>query len=276
MRMPPPGACDAHIHIIGPFDRFPLNDDRSYTPVESPVEEWQGVMKVLGIDRAVIVHPSCHGMKLEVTIDALAKMGKRARGVAVVKPDVSDEELDRLHAAGFRGVRVVTLVRGGVSPEALAGLSRRIARLGWHAQLLIDGRRDMEALVPILRELPVPYVIDTMGNFGPDGIDHPGFKALLKLMESGDCWSKLIGPERRTKLGPPYADITPFAKALIDVRPDRLVWGTDWPHIKNNAPFEVPNDADLLEWIYSMDLGEKIEQAILVENPAKLYEFDPL
>ena len=272
----PPGACDSHLHVFGPYDRFPLNADRSYTPPEATIEPFREVMKTLGTQRAVIVHGSAHGLDIRATIHGVEALGKDGRGVAVLAPTVTDAELDRLHAIGFRGTRVVTKVRGGVDPGASQTLARRIARLGWHLQFLIDGPSELEDLAPRLRELPVPYVIDSIGSFTPDhGLNHPAFKVFLKLLESGDCWVKLIGAERRTRTGAPFADMAPLARAVIDARPDRVVWGTDWPHVMAFS-YPVPNDADLLDWLLQIDVSDATRKAILVDNPIALYGFDPV
>jgi predicted TIM-barrel fold metal-dependent hydrolase len=194
----------------------------------------------------------------------------------VLTPSVSDAELDRLNAVGFRGTRVSTKTRGSVDPSAVQPLAHRIARVGWHLQLLIDGPTEMEDLAPRLRDLPVPYVIDAIGGFRPeDGVDHPGFKVLRKLLETGDCWVKLTGAERRSHGGPPFADMASLAGALVDTRPDRIVWGTDWPH-PMAWTYPIPNDADLLDWLLQMDVSDATRHAILVDNPVKLYGFDPV
>lgn len=271
----PPGACDSHLHVFGPYTLFPLNDDRSYTPPEAPLEAYQTVMTTLGLQRAVIVHGSAHGLDLRATVHAVEALGKNGRGVAVLPTTVTDAELDRLNASGIRGTRLVTKVRGGVDPGASQALAKRIARLGWHLQLLIDGPMEMELIAPLLRDLPVPFVIDSIGGFRPqDGVDHPGFKLLRRLLETGNGWVKLIGPERRTRTGAPaFADMSPLARAVIDTRPDRVLWGTDWPHVMAWS-YPVPNDADLLDWLLQMDTSDAQRQAILVDNPVALYGFD--
>jgi predicted TIM-barrel fold metal-dependent hydrolase len=238
-------------------------------------------MRTLGLERAVIVHGSAHGLDIRATIHGVEALGANGRGVAVLTPSVSDAELDRLNAVGFRGTRVVTntKVRGGVDLGAAKPLAHRIARLGWHLQLLIDGPTEMEDLAPRLRDLPVPYVIDAIGCFLPeDGVDHPGFKVLCRLLETGDCWVKLIEAKRRhggPPFGPPFADMASLARAVIDTRPDRIVWGTDWPH-PMAWTYPMPNDADLLDWLLQMDVSDATRHAILVDNPVKLYGFDPV
>ena len=272
----PPGACDSHIHVFGPYDRFPLNADRSYTPPEAPLDAYREMMKVMGLDRVVIVHGSAHGLMLEATIDAVQRLGPRGRGIAVASPDISDAELDRLHAAGFRGLRVVSVVRGGVAADEAPRLARRIERLGWHLQFLINGPAELEALAPELLKLPVPFVIDSFGRFRPEhGLQHPGFRALLKLLETGRCWVKFTGLERRTHEGSPYADVAPIGQALITARPDRIVWGSDWPHVMA-FDHPVPKDSDLLDWLMGLDVSDQVKADILVQNPERLYGFDPV
>ena len=271
----PLGACDSHLHVFGPYGLFPLNDDRSYTPPEAPLAAYQSVMRTLGLQRAAIVHGSAHGLDIRATVHAVEALGKNGRGVAVLPPTVKHVELDRLNNSGIRGTRVVTKVRGGVDPGASQALAKRIARLGWHLQLLIDGPTEMESIAPLLRELPVPFVIDAIGGFRPqDGVNHPGFKVLLKLLESGRGWVKLIGAERRTRTGAPaFADVSPLARAVIETRPDRVLWGTDWPHVMAWT-YPVPDDADLLDGLLQMDASDAQRQAILVDNPVALYGFD--
>lgn len=272
----PPGSCDSHIHVFGPYDRFPLNADRSYTPPQAPLDSYLEVMRVLGIDRVVVVHGSAHGLMLDATVDAVRRLGSRGRGVAVASPDVSDAQLDRLDAAGFRGLRVVSVVRGGVAADEAPRLARRIERLGWHLQFLVNGPDELEALAPGLMDLPVPFVIDSFGRFRPEhGTQHPGFRALLKLLETGRCWVKFTGLERRTHAGPPYQDVAPLALALIAARPDRIVWGSDWPHVMAWS-HPMPRDADLLDWLLDLDVGDAVKRDILVRNPQQLYGFEPL
>ena len=215
----PPGACDTHVHILGPYDRFPLNEDRSYTAPEAPLEDLEVLLATLGLERAVIVHGSAHGTMLGATEDAIVRMNGRARGVAVVEPDITDRELQRLDEVGFRGLRFTTLLRGGAAVENIPAMADRLAPLGWHIQLFIDGPSQLAGLIPMLRDLPVDLVADHMGHFTPsDGVDHPGFQALLDLVRGGRCWVKLSGAYRKTEAGPPFDDMTPFAQALIEAR----------------------------------------------------------
>lgn len=269
----PPGACDAHMHILGPYDRFPLSESRGYTAPESPLEDFLRLQDTLGLQRAVIVHPSAYGTDMRVTEDAVVRMDGRARGIAVVEPGISDAELDRLDRTGFRGLRFTTLLKGGADVGGIAAMAARIERLGWHIQLFIDGANQLEGLIPALRALPVDVVIDHMGHFPPSaGIDHPGFQALLAFMREGRCWTKLSGGYRVSDVPGTFTDTTPFAQALIEARPDRVVWASDWPHVMLwDKP--VPNTTDTLDWALSWGVSDATLKRILVDNPAELYRF---
>ena len=269
----PANTCDTHVHVIGPVAQFPLNEDRSYTPPDAPLADFLALQDTLGINRTVVVHPSCYGMKLDVTEDAIVRMGDRARGVAVVPTSISDGELDRLDGIGFRGLRYTTLLRGGATVDDIATMAARIERLGWHIQMFIDGATQLDDMAPFLRGLPVDVVIDHMGHFPQDaGVDHPGFRTLLDLVRGGRCWVKLSGAYRASHVGAPWDDMPPYAEALIDARADRMVWGTDWPHpMLWDRP--MPDAADLLDWVTTWGVDDATLHRILVDNPAELYRF---
>ena len=267
----PPDACDCHAHVFGPPELHPYAPERSYTPPTASLDAYRGLHRVLGIERAVIVQPSVHGTDNQVTLDAIAGYGTNARGVAVVDESVQDSELARLHHGGVRGIRLNVLFGGGVGLHALEPLSQRIADMGWHIQLLLDARELVE-LSPRLRRLPVPVVVDHMGHMNvAHGIEHPGFQALLRLVRDGVCWIKLSGNYRISSQRPLYADVVPFARALIEARPEHVVWGTDWPHPALND--FMPKDGDLLDALDDYAPEPDLKHAILVDNPARLYEF---
>jgi 2-pyrone-4,6-dicarboxylate lactonase len=268
----PPGACDCHAHVIGPPETYPYVAERSYTPPAASLEAYRSLHRVLGIDRAVIVQPSVHGTDNRVTLDAIAGYGQNARGVAVVDATVDDRTLVRLNEGGIRGLRLNVLFGGGVGMHALEPLAERIADMGWHIQLLLDAR-DLVELAPRLRRLPVPAVVDHMGHMKViNGIDHPGFQILIDLVREGVCWIKLSGNYRISSDGPPYTDAIPFAHALIEAGPERMVWGTDWPHPALNDL--MPNDGDLLDALDDYAPDPDLKRAILVDNPARLYGFE--
>jgi predicted TIM-barrel fold metal-dependent hydrolase len=273
----PARACDTHFHIFGPLDRYPYKAERSYTPPEAPEEAFRHNLHTLGLQRAVYVQPSVYGTDnsrmLALLEDGPADDDIQWRGIAVVDTDVSDAELERLHAAGVRGVRLNLLFRGGVDFDTVAGLAERIAPLGWHVQFLVDvsefadlGRR--------LGGLPVPSVVDHLGHLPVQkGVDNAGFRDLLALVREGRTWVKLSAPYRLTALRqPPYTDVDPFAAALVEANPQRLVFGTDWPHPGVTVP--MPNDGDLLsEFLRWMDGDEDLLKRVMVENAARLYGF---
>lgn len=269
----PAGACDTHAHIVGPFDKFPLADERGYTPPISALEDFEVFQKTLGIDRAVIVHPSCYGTMMDVTVDAVTRLGDRARGIAVVEPSITDAELDRLDEIGFRGLRFTTLLKGGADVSGIVAMAERIKRLGWHIQMFIDAENQLESLLPSLKKLPVDLVIDHMGHFQPEaGVDHPAFRAMLDLVKNGHCWVKLSGAYRASGDAPAWQDMAAYATALIETRPDRMVWATDWPHVMLwDKP--MPEGAALLDWALSWNIDETTMKQILVDNPAQLYGF---
>lgn len=267
----PPGACDCHAHVIGPPEIYPFVAERSYTPPTATLEAYQALHRVLGVERAVIVQPSVHGTDNQVTLEAIAAYGPNARGVAVVDAAVKDSQLVLLNDGGVRGLRLNVLFGGGVGLHALEPLAKRIADMGWHIQLLLDAR-ELVQLAPRLRRLPVPVVVDHMGHMNVvNGIDHPGFQTLIGLVRDGNCWIKLSGNYRISADGPPYTDAVPFARALIEAGPERMVWGTDWPHPALND--FMPNDGDLLDALDDFAPESDLKRAILVDNPARLYGF---
>ncbi len=263
----PAGAWDTHFHVI---DRqYGYVEDRSYTPPEATRESLLSLHGSLGIERGVFVQVSVHGTDNRAMLDAL-RQTPGYRGVAVLDSQVADDDLDRLHAAGVRGARVNVLFGGGVGFEHMKQLATKIARLGWHMQLLVDvASPDMpwEAI----ESLPCDRVIDHMGHWDCGlGIGHPGFQRLLRLVGEGGCWVKLSGAERISRQpAPPFDDVTPVAQALIAAAPDRCVWGSDWPHVK--LPVAMPNDGDLLDLLARWAPDAAQRRKILVDNPLRLY-----
>lgn len=269
----PAGACDTHAHIFGPYERFPLAADRQYSPPEAPVADYAQLLDTLGIERCVIVQPSSYATDNAAIADALGRLGTRSRGIAMVEPDEGDAELDRLNAQGFRGVRLTPGLRGGDPLTAVEALAPRLGRLGWHVDLMIDGPRDGAGLLPRLGALGVELVLDHFAQFTPAaGLGHPGFAALMDLLGTGRAWVKLSCADRLSPSGAPFADMAPLARALIDARPDRMLWGTDWPHVAHwDQP--IPADCDLLDWTESWGIDSTTARRILVDNPAALYGF---
>ncbi len=269
------GACDTHAHVFGPAAKYPYPPERSYTPPDCPLDDYIRMRDVLGLTRTVIVQASIQGTDNAPTLDAIAEGGNGFRGVAVVAPDIGEAELRRLHDGGMRGVRMTTLVRGGVGPEHMEALADRIRDLGWLIEVHLTEAGELIDLAPRLRALGVPCLIDHFGRVrGSEGPGHPGFRALLALLgETDDCWVKLASWYRLSDAGAPdYADMRPLAEALIETRPDRLVWGSNWPHPAHDG--EMPNDGDLLDLLADWTPDDAVRHRILVDNPARLFGFD--
>lgn len=272
---PPPGACDTQAHVFGPASQFPYAEGRGYTPPDCPIESYLKLLDTLGFDRGVIVHGSAHGSDNRVTLYGIAQAPDRLRGVAVVDPDISDSELEAMAAGGIRGIRLSTMLKGGLGTEHLERLADRIKHLGWHIVIHLDKVDEIAELEPRLRALPVGIVVDHLGRVrGDEGLSSPGFQALLTLLRDTDnIWAKLSSWYRLSDQGPPYDDMTPLAEALIDARRDRIIWGSNWPHpILWDYP--MPNDGDLLDQFMGWAGDEATIQQILVDNPATLYGFD--
>jgi 2-pyrone-4,6-dicarboxylate lactonase len=269
----PPGTCDAHCHVFGPADTFPYTEDRAYTPPDAPKERLAALHRILGIDRAVIVQASCHGSDNRATLDAIAASGGRWRGIAIVEGDVAEAELAALHEGGIRGVRFNFVKHLGGVPDMrlFRRVVERIAPLGWHLILHLDAG-DIVALSDLFRPLPLPFVIDHMGRVSArDGLAQPPFQALLSLLKLESCWVKVCGAERVSAAGPPFEDALPFAAALVAAAPDRVLWGTDWPH--PNIARHMPNDGDLVDLVPRIAADTSTRHKLLVDNPERLYGF---
>jgi predicted TIM-barrel fold metal-dependent hydrolase len=223
----------------------------------------------LGISHGVIVQPSFYGVDNRCTVDSVLASGGAWRGVAVAGPDMCEKELHRMHVAGFRGVRINLLFKGGLALDALERLGQTLAHFGWHLELLLDCR-DLVELAPRLRRVAVPLVVDHMGHM-PAGVEtkHPGFQILLDMVREGRSWVKLSGAYRISQQMYPYPDVVPFAQALVEADASRMVWGSDWPH-PAVAGF-IPKDADLLDLLALWVPDAEVRRRVLVENPARLY-----
>jgi predicted TIM-barrel fold metal-dependent hydrolase len=272
----PPRACDCHAHIMGPKARYAYSAARVYTPPDCLLPDYLKMLSTLGVERAVLVQPSVYGTDNSVMLEAMKTAGGRIRGVAVVADDASDAELKKLDAAGVRGLRVnivdVKDRKPGTLPmEALKKLAQRVAPLGWHMEFLMHAD-EFPDLDRAFAGFPVDIVLGHLGylNIGRRA-DDPGFQALLRLVTSGKAWVKLTGPYRITRAPLPYPDTVPFAKALLDANPERIVWGTDWPHVMLKGA--MPNDGDLADVIADWIPDAQLREQVLVRNPAKLYGF---
>ncbi len=270
---PPPLACDCHMHVFGPLVEFPYYAGRQYTPPEALLEAYQHMLATLGMERAVMVQPSIYGFDNRAALAAMQGMNEhhvKMRGVAVMPPDVSDNQLEELHLEGVRGLRF-NLETGGTDLRALETLAAKASELHWHIQVFTSADALAE-LEPRLAALPTELVIDHMGNIPADiGREHPGFHALLRLLGNGRTWVKLSSPYRLTRQGPPYGDVVPMGQALVAAAAERCIWGSDWPHPYFDGL--MPNDGLLLDVLADMAPDPEIQHRILVDNPAKLYQF---
>ncbi|HEY5265070.1 MAG TPA: amidohydrolase family protein, partial [Steroidobacteraceae bacterium] len=271
----PSGACDAHCHVFGPADKFPYSPDRSYTPPDAPVENLRRLHSHLGVSRAVIVHASCHGTDMAVTLDAIASSGGAYRGVACVDDAVTEPELKRLHAGGIRGIRFNFVKHLGGVPdlEVFHRLIARIKPLGWHVVLHFDAE-DILTQQDLLSRIDVPFIIDHMGRVkAADGLEQRPFQLLLDLFRSNPlAWVKVCGAERVSVGKRPFLDAVPFARALIAVDSRRILWGTDWPH--PNISKDMPNDGELVDLFAQVCPDAPTRRQILVDNPSRLYWAD--
>lgn len=265
----PPGTCDTHMHVYGPAKRYPEAPTSRLTPPYAPLSEYRKVMARLGVARVVVVQPSSYGFDNNCTLDAVAELGDAARAVVVVGSDEREADLARLTGLGARGVRFHMFPGGVLSWNDLEPTAARVHAFGWHVQLQMDGR-ELPERVDLLARLPCPLVIDHTGKFlEPVGLDHPGFRALLRLVESGRVWVKLSAPYETSKSGPPrFEDVGALAGALAKAAPDRMLWATNWPH---PSVQQKPDDAMLLDVLGDWIGDEATIRRILVDNPAKLY-----
>lgn len=271
----PANACDTHAHIFGPADRYPWNPARGYTPPDALPAAYEHLHRTLGIARGVITQPSVYGTDNRATLDYVAANRSHMRAVVAVEASVTDRELQRMHDAGARGVRVNLADPGGNPFASFAELVRfadRLRPLGWHIELLIHVH-EMDDHIADIRRLPVDV---SVGHFGymPASlrVDHSNYRAFLDLVADGRCWVKLTGAYRITGLKQtPYRDVDAFAAALIARRSDRIVWGSDWPH--PICPVPMPNDGDLLDQLATWAPDARVRAQILVDNPARLYGF---
>ena len=269
----PPGAVDAHCHVFGPGDRFPYAPERKYTPCDAPKEKLWQLRDHLGFSRNVIVQATCHGADNSALVDALQASNNRARGVATVRSDITNAMLTELHEAGVRGVRFNFVKRlVDVLPfEALRQIAERIKKLGWHIVIYFEAH-ELPELYDFFTSLPTVVVVDHMGR--PDvskPVDGLEFELFIKMMrEHPNFWSKVSCPERLSLEGPPdYSDVRPFARRVVETFPDRVLWGTDWPH--PNMKSHMPDDGQLVDVIPHIAPSTDLQRKLLIDNPMRLY-----
>jgi len=269
----PAGAVDAHCHVFGPAAQFPFAPERKYTPCDASKDQLFALRDHLGFSRNVVVQATCHGNDNRAMVDALLHSQGRARGVASVSRDVTDDVLRAMHAAGVRGVRFNFLKRlvDFTPKEVLLEIAGRIAPLGWHVVVYFEAQ-DLPELWDFFTALPTTVVVDHMGR--PDvtkPVDGPEFELFVRLLrEHPNVWSKVSCPERLSKSGPPdYDDVVPFARRIVEAFPDRVLWGTDWPH--PNLKGHMPDDGKLVDFLPKIAVTPELQRRLLVDNPMRLY-----
>jgi predicted TIM-barrel fold metal-dependent hydrolase len=284
----PAGAADCHMHVIGPFARYPLAAERAYNVEEALLEAHERMKRTVGLERTVFVQASGHGTDNRAMLAALAQLGERGRAVAVLEPTTPAAELERLHAAGVRGLRLnlVTLAsrHAGDPAQHVRAYEKMLAPLGWHLQVFADAPT-LIALEPVLAGCKLQVVIDHMGlPEAAAGLAQPGFQAVLRLLAAGHVWVKVAGADRITRSSGRLRDAVPFLQALAAAAPQRLVWGSDWPHIGFHNRRPIEDEAAILPY-RRLDVGElldvlaeavpdrKVRDAILAANPAALYDW---
>jgi 2-pyrone-4,6-dicarboxylate lactonase len=269
---PPAGAIDTHCHVFGPEAVFPFSPERKYTPCDAPKEKLFALRDFLGFDRNVIVQATCHGTDNRALVDALKASNGKAKGVAFLGAEASDEELRALDAAGVNGVRFNFLPRlvGDANPDVYLEVSKRVAAIGWHVDVYFEAPT-LHTIIPFLEKIPTTIVLDHMSL--PDvtkGVDHPQFQDYLRMLdEHQNVWVKVTCPERVSKTGPPYDDVVPYARAIVERFTDRIVWGTDWPH--PNMTTHAPDDGLLVDMIPKFAPEPAQQRAMLIDNPERLY-----
>jgi 2-pyrone-4,6-dicarboxylate lactonase len=279
----PKGACDTHAHIFGPPDIFPYSDDRRYTPPAAPIEHYRNMQRITGLSRAVFVTPTAHGYDNRVILNAIAKSGDSARGIVNINSSFEIKSLATLAEAGIRGARFHLMKDRPGSEEHLNENLPLLQRLVWILDLHVDPV-DLIEHERFIRTLPTVTIIDHMARVrGSDGLDHPAFRLLLDLLKDDRFWVKLCSfdktsavPQAHIEGSLPFLDMVPFAQAVIEAAPDRVIWGTDWPHGNTFTPGRTPNEGDLLDLLAVIAPDEALRERILVDNPARLFGFGPV
>jgi 2-pyrone-4,6-dicarboxylate lactonase len=268
----PAGAVDAHCHVFGPGENFPFAPERKYTPCDASREQLFALRDFLGLSKNVVVQATCHGSDNSALLDVLENSNDMARGVVTVKADITQEELERMHKLGVRGVRF-NYVKRLVDPKPddyYRGIIEKIKPLGWHVVLYFEPA-DLKEKWAFFTSLGVTVVVDHMGR--PDvtkSIENEDFSLFLRFMRENDVWAKVSCPDRLTVSGSPaYADVVPFARAIVEEFPDRVLWGTDWPH--PNMKKEMPDDGILVDYVPAIAVTSELQQKLLVTNPNNLY-----
>lgn len=266
----PPGACDTHMHF---YDTAVPSAPGTFLPGNFAVADYRKLQKQLGLERVVVVQANAYADNNAVALDALRQLGRNARGVAVVKADVADAELERLTKGGMCAVRIMTLHGGLLGLDVMDAVAARVHPFGWHVNLQLDGR-ELPKYEAQIKRLPGKFVIDHTGKFlEPVDVASAPFRSLLSLVDTGRCWVKLSAPYETSKSGAPkYEDVGRLAKALVRQAPERMLWASNWPHPSARKP-APPRDEDLLDLLAEWAPDETTQRKILVDNPGELYRF---
>ena len=268
----PPGACDTHIHLFGPAAKYPFAPDSPYTSRDALPETFMALQDTLGLSTAVIVSPGGYGRNYSLLADVLTKYPERFRGIALLRDDTPSSEIGRLTRLGVRGMRMMSHKRGQHVPNYSKEIAARVHEHGWHIQFYPHGTDIIEYADKLLA-LPNQVVLDHFASIpAAGGIDQPAVKAVLKMLDSDKVWLKLSGPMRCTDEPPPYPSVTPLAHVFVKHAPERMVWGSDWPHV-NLDGMVMPNDGDLLDLLAEWVPDSKVRNRILTQNPKALYGF---
>ena len=270
---PPPKACDTQFHVFGPAAMFRFRDDRKYDPPDATVEDAMRMHELIGIARGVIVHPSIHGLDMRPTLYALEKARGRYRGVAVINDTIAEAELERMHVAGIRGIRFnfVRFLGGPPDMKVFERALDKVAPLGWHLVVHVDGNDLMEHAA-MLRKLSMPLIIDHMGHVDVTaGFDQKPFRLMLDMMKDGNTFVKIATGDRESKTGYPWDDVVPYGARVVETAPERVIWGTDWPHPQYKGP--MPDEGKQFELFCRMCPDANAREQILVKNPETLYGF---
>ena len=266
----PRGACDTHMHF---YDEKRPGAPGTFLPGTFTVKDYRALQKQLGLERVVVVQANAYRDDNSVAVDAMRELGRSAKGVAVVKPTVSEAELDKLTKAGMCAVRIMTVHNGMLGFDVMDAVMARVHRFGWHANIQLDGR-ELPKYEAQIKRLPGKFVIDHTGKFlEPVAPDHAAFRSLLNLVDTGRCWVKLSAPYETSKTGAPkYEDVSRLAKALVKHAPERMMWASNWPHPSARKP-QPPDDADLLDLVLDWAPDDKTRKRILADNPSEFYGF---
>ena len=278
----PGGACDSQVHVFGPPDKFPYAETRRYTPPAAPIEHYLNVQAITGLSRAVVVQPTAHGVDNRATLDAIARSNGAMLGIAAIDGTTTDADLDVLSDGGVRGARFSLMGDREGSPEDIAAQLPRMQARDWILDLHVDPDDFLEH-EQFIRKLPGVILIDHLARVHPtEGLDQPAFKLLLDLLKDDRFWVKICSldklsavPKAHVDSGLPFTDMIPFAQAVVAAAPDRVVWGSDWPHGNTFTPGRTPNEGDLLDLLAEIAPDEAMRRRILVDNPTRLFGFRP-